>query len=317
MSTFDTMFGIMVMFAVLLVPGYVLGKLNLMYDAAGDCICNILMYVAMPSLVFSKLLTLDSAQIDVGALALSIIIPAVLAVVLLGACKLLCRGEVTQRRAMEFCAIFPNCGFLGIPLAGTMWPDKPQIVLYISIFNVVSTFLLLTLGVAVLSGDKSEIRLKKTLVSPIFAVIVLGIVCAALGIATKFPAISEYSATLAALTTPLSMTFLGFELSKLKLRKLSNFGATLAALLIKLILSPLVVLCGLLILKASGVAIETDFAYAMLVSSAVSTAASAPSMAKKYGADSECAATLTLLGTLLCVVTLPTMYLLYGFLFNI
>lgn len=315
MSTFETMFGIMVMFAVLLVPGYILGKLNLMYDAAGDCICNILMYVAMPSLVFSKLLTLDFAKIGVGSLMLSILIPAVLAFILLGVCKILCRGEPTQRRAIEFCAIFPNCGFLGIPLAGAMWPDKPQIVLCISIFNVVSTFLLLTLGVAVLSGDKSEIRLKKTLVSPIFFVIVAGVACAALQIPTRFPAISEYSGTLAALTTPLSMTFLGFELSKLKLRKLSNFSVTLAVLFVKLILSPLVVLCGLLILKASGVEIETDFAYAMLVSSAVSTAASAPSMAKKYGADSECAATLTLSGTLVCVVTLPIMYLIYNFFF--
>lgn len=317
MSTFVSMFDIMVMFAVLLVPGYVLGKLNLMYDAAGECICNILMYVAMPSLVFSKLIALDFAQIGIVPLTLSILIPAVLAFILLGVCKLLCRGEPTQRRAMEFCAIFPNCGFLGIPLACAMWPDEPQIVLYISIFNVVSTFLLLTLGVAVLSGDKSEIRLKKTLVSPIFVVIVTGVACAALGISARFPAISAYSETLSALTTPLSMTFLGFELSKLKFRKLSNVGGILSVLLVKLVLSPLVVLCGLMILKASGFEITPDFAYAMLISSAVSTAASAPSMAKKYGADSECAATLTLSGTLLCVVTLPIMYLIYNFLFNI
>ena len=54
----------------------------------------------------------------------------------------------------------------------------------------------------------------------------------------------------------------------------------------------------------------------MLVATAVSTATSAPAMAKKYGADSEHAACLTLGNTLLCVLTLPLAYTLCVCIFN-
>lgn len=317
MTAFATMLGTMAMFTVLLVPGYILGKLNLIYASAAECICNILMYVAMPSLVFSKLLAIDFGQIGVGFSALSTVIPVVLVGTLWLFCKLLRPAEPARRRTMTFCALFPNCGFLGIPLAGALWPDKPQIVLYISIFNVVSTFLLLTFGVFVLTGDKNEIRLKKTLVSPIFFAIVLGVAGSVLSVAARFPRVLEYAETLSSLTTPLSMTFLGYELSKQNLFAMWKNRGVFAVSLIKLILSPLVVLSVLLILRTLGFELETDFVYAMMVSSAVSTAASAPSMVEKYKSDSEYAATLTLSGTLLCVITLPAIYSLYNLFFGI
>ena len=215
-----------------------------------------------------------------------------------------------------FCAVFPNCGFLGIPLAAAMWPDKPEIVLYISVFNVVSTFLLLTLGVYILSGDKRNIKIGKTLISPIFFAIVLGVAASLLKVAACVPAIQTYSLTLAQLTTPLAMITLGYELSKMNLLKMwANAGVYITSF-VKLIVSPTIAITVLALMKyAFMIDISSSVACAMLVATAVSTAASAPSMAKKYGADSEYAATLTLANTLICVITLPLLYMLFGLIF--
>ena len=309
MDTFLPMLGIVLLFAALLIPGYILGKARAISDASALSFSNILMYVAMPFLVFSKLLEIDLTTIGLTEILVSALLPIVLELLLLLVCRLVFRGKASRSRAATFCSIFPNCGFLGIPLAAAMWPQKPEIVLYISIFNVVSTFLLLTLGVYVLSGDKKAISLKKTLISPIFFAIVLGVVASLLNINEHWSSVNTYAVTLAQLTTPLAMISLGYELSKLNLLKMwANAGVYLTSF-IKLILSPLLTIGFLALLKlVFRVELGDSVASAMLVATAVSTAASAPSMAKKYDADSEYTATLTLANTLLCIVTLPLIY---------
>ena len=309
MDTFLPMLGIVLLFAALLIPGYILGKARAMTDAAMLSFSNILMYVAMPFLVFSKLLEIDLSSIGLLEIMLSALLPIALELILLLFCRVIFKGREPKKRAASFCSIFPNCGFLGIPLAAAMWPQKPEIVLYISIFNVVSTFLLLTLGVYVLSGDKKAISLKKTLISPIFFAIVLGVIASLLDIHEHWSAVGTYAVTLAQLTTPLAMISLGYELSKLNMLKMwANAGVYLTSF-IKLILSPLITIGSFALLKyVFRLEIGNSVASAMLVATAVSTAASAPSMAKKYDADSEYTATLTLANTLLCIVTLPLLY---------
>lgn len=316
MTTFNTMFGIVLLFAVLLIPGYILGKLKLIEKSAMVSFSNILMYIAMPFLVFSKLLEIDMRSVGWCEIAISALMPIFTETLLLLLCKVLFRGKDGRSRAMTFCSIFPNCGFLGIPLASAMWPEKPEIVLYISIFNVVSTFLLLTLGVYVLSGDKSAINFKKSLLSPITFAIVIGVVCSYLGVGEQLPYLVTYSSTLAQLTTPLAMTALGVELSALHLIRMWKSMGIVWTSLLKLCVAPLLAFAVVALLRfVLGVGLEDGIVYAMLISCAVSTAASAPAMAKKYGADSEYAATLTLANTLLCVITLPLLYTLFAFVF--
>ena len=316
MDTFWPMFCIVLLFAALLIPGYVLGKARAITDAAAVTFSNILMYIAMPFLVFSKLLEIDLLSIGLTEILISALMPIVLELMLLVACRLIFKGKEPRKRASTFCAIFPNCGFLGIPLAAAMWPDKPEIVLYISVFNVVSTFLLLTLGVYILSGDKKAISLKKTLISPIFFAILLGVAASLLNINEYWDSVSTYSVTLAQITTPLAMISLGYELSKMNLIKMWANAGVYVTSAIKLVASPLIAI-GALVLVKYVFKIETDFSLilAMLVATAVSTAASAPSMAKKYDADAEYTATLTLGNTLLCVITLPLMYMLLEVIF--
>jgi predicted permease len=81
---------------------------------------------------------------------------------------------------------------------------------------------------------------------------------------------------------------------------------------IKLIISPFIALVLLVAVRFFlGNYITESVILAILVATSVSTAASAPLMAKKYQANAEYAATLTLANTIICVITLPLMYLVY------
>ena len=71
----------------------------------------------------------------------------------------------------------------------------------------------------------------------------------------------------------------------------------------------------LLLCRLCRIPLGQELAVAMLLSVAVSTAASAPSMVEEYGGDPHYAAALTVGNTLLCLVTLPPVYLLFCLLF--
>ena len=64
-----------------------------------------------------------------------------------------------------------------------------------------------------------------------------------------------------------------------------------------------------------NVYINGELASAMLLSAGISTAASAPALAQKNGADVPYTAVFTLGSTLLCMITLPLLWLLFEFLF--
>lgn len=317
MDTFYVLFGMVLLFAALLIPGYILGKTKAITDAAVTAFGNILMYIAMPFLVFTKLLEIDLSQIGMSEILISAFLPVGLELILILLCRVLYRGNPADNRAAVFCAVFPNCGFLGIPLAAAMWPALPEIVLYISIFNVISTFMLLTVGVFLLSGDRKALRLKKTLISPIFFAILAGVAASLLHVKEHFSWAYTYAQNLAQLTTPLAMISLGYELSKLHILKMWLDIRVYFTALTKLILSPLLAIGILAVLQyVVRLEITPSVVFAMLTATAVSTAASAPAMAKKYGLDSAHAAALTLTNTLLCVVTLPMMYLLSEAIFS-
>lgn len=305
-------FYIVLLFMALLLPGFILGKAKLLQESAMISFSNVLMYVAMPFLVFVKLLDVDFKALNWFPLLLSATLPILLFPLLAWLGKICCKSEPKKKRAQIFCATFPNCGFLGIPLAGLMFPTQAEIVLYVSVFNVVCTFLLLTLGVYILSGERKNILVLKTLISPIFLAILLGVVISFLRVKENVPVIYTFANTLAQLCTPLSMISLGFELSKIPFFRLWKYKEAYLVSIIKLLLSPLCAFLILLFFKfCTPLIVDGSLAFAIMLATATSTAASAPAMAKKYALDAEYTATLTLVNTLLFTVTLPLVYLLF------
>lgn len=311
MIAFPTLLSSVLLFALLIIPGFLLGKSKLIERGALGSMTNILMYVAMPFLVFGKLVETDLRAVSYVDILLCAVFPAVSVAAIFGISLLVFRAKegANRWRAARFCSIFSNCGFLGIPLAEVLFPDQPEVAVYVSLYNVISTFLLLTFGVYILSGDRRDISLRRALLSPIAASIVLGVIASLTGVAELFPKITTYAGILADLTTPLSMLVLGVQLSELKLSALVKTPTLYLTAALKLVASPLVTVAVLFLLNLCGLSLSTPLMAGIYISTAVSSAASSSAMAKKYGVDGEYAAVLTLGTTILCAVTLPLLYL--------
>ncbi len=313
MLSFPVLLRSVLLFAALAIPGFVLGRLNRIGTDARAAIGCILSEVAMPALVLARLLETDLDRLDRASVLWALLLPIGLTAVLWGLSALLfpARADDRHRHAVaQFCAIFPNCGFLGIPLAEAMFPDRPEPVLYISLFNVTATLCLLTVGVYLLSGDRHSISWRGILGKPIVWAVALGGVLSVTGAAPHLPWLAAYANYPAQLTTPLSMLVLGCALSELRLRDIFGQGDLYKTALVKLIAAPVLTM---LLLRVCGA--SADLAAALFLATGVSTASSASAMAGQHGADARYAATLTLGTTLLCVATLPLLSLLFEQLF--
>lgn len=300
-----------------MIPGFLLGRLGRVSEKTVEGITAILTDMAMPCLVFAKLISTDPAQIGWFDLAVCAFFPVVLEIILFFICQALFKTkENGEAEVSRFCAIFSNCGFLGIPLAASLFPNEPRAVVLVSIFNVLSTFMMLTLGVYILSGDRKHISLRRAIFKPITVSILLGGAVIVFGLNKKIPFLGEYTGYLADLTTPLSMTVLGVLFAKACPKKLFARPSLYLASAVKLIASPLISLLLLTALKfLLRLEISASLAAAIFISSGVSTAATAPAMAQAYGKDAQEATAITILTTLLCMFTLPLLSLLFGLLF--
>lgn len=316
MQVFFDMLGRLALFALLGVPGFVLARLGKIEERGRATLVNLLLYVAMPFLVFKSLLETDIGALNPAEWITCALFPILIVAALVGAGLLLLRGQDERTKACRFCATFSNCGFLGLPLAQSLFPDRPAIAIFIAIFNIVSTVLLFVVGGAMLSGGKERIHWRKLLISPLTVATALGVICSLFDLGQKAPFLITFTGIPAAMTTPLAMTVLGALLATLPKKPWWREAGLWLTALLKLVISPLVTILVLLFLdRVCHLPVGADAMVALLLSTAVSTAASAPSMAEDHGCDPHYAAALTVGNTLLCLVSLPFIYLLFHFIF--
>ena len=321
MITFDVLFSNVILFALLMIPGWLLGKLKGHDQGGMTFVSNILTDIALPFLVFSKLIEIRLTDLSIAEIVITVLISIIIPLALYGIALAVFRNKDYDRRkliAERFCSLFPNCGFLGIPLAEAIYPHIPKIAVLVSLYNVFSTFMLLTLGIYVLSGSRQVFSPKKLLFRPIHFAIVFGVIFSLVGITDIFPMAQKYTHMLSQLTTPLSMTVLGFELSKQKLYRMFTTLAVYKVALLKLVVSPFIALFILLALKYTFIpSVGGELVNAMIFSTGVSTAATASSLAASNGIDSEHTAQLTLGNTILCTITLPVVCIIGGVMFGL
>lgn len=309
MTTIMVMFQNVILFAALMMPGFILGKLNQFERASVTTITNILMCVGMPFLVFTKLLEMDVYTLSISELLCCIGLAVGIVLVLVFVCKYVCPDK-TIYREFSFCSAFSNCGFIGIPLAAAVFPEQPKVAVFVSLFNVFTSFMLWTFGVYILTGDKKNVSIKKAIYNPITVAIVLGTLFSLIGCKGQYSFICDYSSMLAGITTPISMIVIGYEFSKIHFMEVFTRKSSYWVSVIKLVICPLITTLLLVIL---GIALDFSNAFkeAMFIATAVPTAATASAMAEKYGADGKLSAEYTVVDTALSVISLPIMYMIF------
>lgn len=296
-------------FMLLAVPGLILVKTKILKTEHSGVLSKVLLYIGMPFLILNSTLNVSFDK----ALLKIVLISAVIGVgytmlwfFLSKPCALMEKEEKT-RGMMRFCAVFTNNGFLGIPLATAVFPAQPLVLTCVIIINIITNAIMYTLGVFLISGDKSRMSIKKAFFNPVLVAFAIGLVLNLIGVKSFLPEVSTYANYLGSLVTPLSMLILGIKLGGVPIKPMFTSWKMYYVSAIKLVIMPAVIVAIAFLLDALF-AVGSDLILGVFVAFAMPTAALATTFADSYGGDMDNAVSFTLGSTILSVGTIPLLY---------
>ena len=309
MDAFIIMLKNVLVFAALAVPGVILVKTKLLKAEHSAEFSKVLLYVALPFLVFNGTLGIEFKKQTLTAILLA----AAFAVVFTTAFLLVSKPysamdkDEKTRGMLRFCSVFSNNGFLGLPLAAAVFFDRPLVSACLVVMNIVNNAMMYTVGVVLVSGDKKAMNLKNAFLNPVLIAFLLGLLCNLLGVNNAVPEVGKFAGYLGGLVTPLSMIILGMRLGESKIKPMLTSWRTYYVSAIKLVLMPVIAVALAFALRLV-LPVQDELILAIFVAFATPVAAGATSYADAYGGDVQGAVTYTITSTLFCIATVPLLY---------
>ena len=299
-----------IIFVALAIPGYILVKTKTLKAEQSIALSKLLMWVGMPFLVLSSVVRLEFSKTLVKGMATVLIVGAVCVAGIFFLSALLTKkeGDKKKQGVMRFAMIFSNNGFLGLPLAAAVLGETSEAYFYLVILNVLTNLLMYTVGIYLISGDKSKMSFKKAIFNPVLISFVLGILLNVLNVEKHLPQVMTFSDHFKNIVTPISMTILGMKMGSIKFTSLFTSKRTYFISVIKLLVAP-VIFVGTVCLVDLWVGVGSAMAYALLISFGTPVAGLSSTFADAYDGDIEGASAYTLGSTALSVATLPVLYL--------
>jgi len=297
---------VLILFAMIAI-GYVLRKTKQVSEQGIGGMTNTLLWAVTPCLImetfcrdFDPQLAMSLGIFGVGA-ALGLVLALLLA-------SLLFRRKFgSTAPIMTFASTFPNCGFMGVPLAQALFGDEG--VMFASIFVVVFNVSQWTYGYAMLSGGK--IPVKKLIFNPGILGLVLGLPLFLFSIPLPDTAL-QIIGSVADLNTPLAMIVIGCHLAGTNLLKAFTDKRVFAVCGVRLLLAPVIslLLVWLLPIPLSMVPLSV-----LCIELATPTAATSVLIGTLCGHDGELPSRCVAVSTLLSILTLPVISAVCQFLF--
>ena len=278
---------------VMMSVGVILAKIKMVDEHGVAQLSNLALYVSTPAVVISSLaIEFDRGQLVTGGVVMAFCVVMLIIAAVIGRI-----GCGSADRVGQFAVTFSNSGFVGIPLIQGILGE--EYVFYVTMTMVIGTVIFWTYGVFLMSGDKSEVSVKKILTNPNFIAVVIGM-CLFFS-PVKLPYIIDASLTgMKNLNTGLGMIILGANLGASNVMLMVTDTRLYKACILRLIVAPLVTIAALFFMPASF-----EVRMVLMIVAAAPAASATSMLAQKYGADYQYGTGLAIGTTLLSMVSMP------------
>lgn len=301
------MFEVMITLFVIVVVGYVAGKMNYMGGEFDRKLSSLVINWTCPALILSSSMTgeLPDRRYILPLLGISAFTYVVLTAAAWGLSHVLTK-RIENRGILSFAMVFGNVGFMGYPVVASIFGH--QAVFYAAVLNVVNTFAVFTIGTMMITGGEGSDRQrfnKKVLYSTPMLSAYLSMLIVAFGIGNIPGYVSQPLTMIGNITVPAALLIIGSSMSQLPLRALLGTPVVYATTLLRLCLLPVGVhfLCLALGFDPYVTSINT-------VVIAMPVATYGTILCLKYNRDTTLIAELTFITTLLSMLTIPLLVLL-------
>ena len=284
------------MFFIMLLA-FICFKIRLVNQEGNRNMSDLLLMVVNPCLILTVFQTEYSPEL-VRGLLLAFAAAVMTHVIGILVTTFLIRSQSGEDYGVErFNAMYSNCGFIGIPLIGSVLGDTG--VFYLSAYLVIFNLLTWTHGVGIMEKRFSLKNIKKGVLSPMF--IATAAAAVLFFIQFRIPSVLlDPINYVADMNTPLAMMVAGFSVAQADLGKMLRNTRIYFVSFIKLILIPLLVI-GVLKLMALPDAV----AVTVLIGAACPAATTGTMMAIRYRQNYTYSSELFAMTTVLSVVTIP------------
>ena len=297
----------MVEFVLVVVVGYVAGKLEFLDDRTSGKLIGLLMNFTLPAMLVASVEGLDPDMLGnllVPACALGAL-EFFLLVATSGALARIIPMKPEDRIIHTFMGTALNSGFLGLPIIKAIFGD--QAVVLASMFNTVTGLLVFSIGFAMLDQatadtPKRGIRIPwNTLLSPA----TLGSLVAIAIFLLQIPLPEVVSGTcsmLGGVTSPVAMLVVGQIMSQMRLSEIVREWRVYPFILVRQLVVPALLFLALRALVPSELLVGI-----FVVVFAMPAGSMSPSYVRNAGLDFELAAKVTILTTIAAFAAIPAL----------
>ncbi|MBP1628390.1 MAG: transporter [Holophagaceae bacterium] len=282
---------------LLLLTGFYARKRHFIDDRVNRGLSDLLLNITMPLLVFVSFLRPFEKALLAGAgrmLALSILMNILL--LLLG--RLLFFKAPPHRQApWRFITAFSNCGFMGIPLLASLFPDVG--VFYGAVFQLPFWIFMFSSGITLFTGRTSFREAWKAVMNPIMIATLAGILFYLCSLRLPHP-VTQAMAMVGNMTTPLSMMIIGVMLAEVKATEVFSGVSIYMISAVRLLLAPALTFLVCRLFHADPVITRI-----LVVIEALPAAATVAVFSQIYGGDNAYTSRCVFLTTALSLLTLP------------
>ena len=281
---------------ILIVLGYFCGKLNIVSQEGIKSMNNLVLNIVTPCVIINALQRDYKPELLKGLLLAMLSALIAHAVPYLLGLILIREKDASRRLVLRFASVFSNCGFMAFPLIEAICGSEG--LFYGAGFAAVCNLLAWSFGQYRFSAGGPDFRLSKTILNP-------GILASLAGLVFFFFSVRIPDLLLrpivfmAGLNTPVPMIIIGFTISKMNLKECFTLKSEWITPLIRLLISPVVVLA---ILYAMG--IRGTILTATMISASAPVGAMAAMFSIKFDKDPSLASKLVSVTSILSVITM-------------
>ena len=323
MVSFFDVFITVVFLLLLAVPGFIFEKLKMLPKTASEAISVLVLYGCQPVLVITSF---QNCKLN-GRLGVNMLLVAGIAAVIHLVMFAVCKVVFAKRSAddkiglVKYLSVFSNCGFMGLPFLQSLFSNgnmQEEILVYCAVVIAVFPIFNWSFGVYIITGDKRQISVKKIFLNPVIISIIIGLlllfVCQrplielAVAGSTARTVLEKFMGSLnyiSNMVTPLSMFVIGIRLANIPFKQLLTNKWAYTATGMKLVVMPLIT-----IVAVAWLPIAITVKYTVFFLLAMPCATSGTMMAVQFGKDGNFASISVVLSTILCILTLPLLFLL-------
>jgi len=308
MNSFQIALSNVLLTLLYILPGMLLGKVKKASADHLSSMASVLLYACSPCMVINSFLQLDFSWDILKNMGLFFVVTLTLQCAFLLILYLILHKKYinAKYRILTVGAVLGNVGFFGLPIIKALFPDNPEVMCYSSTYVVSMNFLVFTMGVFCLTGDKKYMSLKSAVLNPTTIAFLIALPLFIFGVKQYLPSVLLNGVSLmGSMTTPLCMIILGIRLASVSFRKLFQRTTVYITCLLKLLIFPLFCYAAIYFLP-----LEFTFKASVLVLSGVPCASVLLNLAEIHHAETELAANVVLVSTLCCFLTIPVLVLL-------